>query len=221
MERRHFLKTTAITATALSAHGYLPLLAAETRGKRKAKKSQVSANTFTEPCAIEPVTVVDTEPATEVPEVDLPPTAEPDSAVVDTDATAEEELVASEPDPESAAGDTAPIEWGSRWQESAQGWVEDDQGRSTWRPIITTSPLLSEWQIDTYLGVVAADMILGSGPIQTEMASGRTAAMRALVDEAMARGAHAIVGVTTTMAPIGANTVLTATGTAVTLKAQD
>jgi uncharacterized protein YbjQ (UPF0145 family) len=171
--------------------------------------------------AIEPITVVDTEPATEVPEVDLPPTAEPDLAVVDTDAIAEEELVASEPDPESAAGDTAPIEWGSRWQESAQGWVEDDQGRSTWRPIITTSPLLSEWQIDTYLGVVAADMILGSGPIQTEMAAGRTAAMRALVDEAMARGAHAIVGVTTTMAPIGANTVLTATGTAVTLKAQD
>jgi uncharacterized protein YbjQ (UPF0145 family) len=142
-------------------------------------------------------------------------------AAVDTDETVDEELVASEPDPESAAGDTAPIEWGSRWQESAQGWVEDDQGRSTWRPIITTSPLLSEWQIDTYLGVVAADMILGSGPIQTEMAAGRTAAMRALVDEAMARGAHAIVGVTTTMAPIGANTVLTATGTAVTLKAQD
>lgn len=120
-----------------------------------------------------------------------------------------------------AASETAPIEWGSRWQESAQGWVEDEQGRSTWRPIVTTSPILSEWQIDTYLGVVAADVVLGSGPIEVEMTSRRTAAMRALVDEAMARGAHAIVGVSTTMASLGGSTVLTATGTAVTLKAQD
>ncbi|MDF1594664.1 MAG: heavy metal-binding domain-containing protein [Acidimicrobiia bacterium] len=122
---------------------------------------------------------------------------------------------------QSVVSETAPIEWGSRWQESAQGWVEDEQGRSTWRPIVTTSPILSEWQIDTYLGVVAADVVLGSGPIEVEMPSGRTATIRALVDEAMARGAHAIVGVSTTMASLGGSTVLTATGTAVTLKAQD
>ena len=134
-------------------------------------------------------------------------------------AASDEEIVetSSEPEPD----DGVPIEWGSRWQESAQGWVEDGRGRSTWRPIVTTSPLLSEWQIDTYLGVVSADVVLGSGSIESEMATGRTSAMRNLVDEAMTRGAHAIVGVSTTIAPVGSATVLTATGTAVTLKAQD
>ena len=141
-------------------------------------------------------------------EVETPESASPDDGIAET---------ISEPEPD----DGVPIEWGSRWQESAQGWVEDGRGRSTWRPIVTTSPLLSEWQIDTYLGVVSADVVLGSGSIESEMATGRTSAMRNLVDEAMARGAHAIVGVSTTMAPVGSATVLTATGTAVTLKAQD
>ncbi len=63
--------------------------------------------------------------------------------------------------------------------------------------------------------------MLGAGPIETEMAGGRTAAMRAIINDAMARGAHAVVGVTTTVAPVGSATVLTATGTAVTLKAPD
>jgi uncharacterized protein YbjQ (UPF0145 family) len=139
-----------------------------------------------------------------------PEPVEPEKAFVET---------APELEPE---GDAAvPTEWGSRWQESAQGWVEDAQGRSTWRPIVTTSPILSEWHIDTYLGVVATDIVLGPGSIETEMATARTAAMRALVDEAMTRGAHAVVGVFTTLAPVSGSTVLTATGTAVTLKAQD
>lgn len=186
--------------------------------------------------------------ADESPEPDKPVVPEPTDAGALIDAFAEsEELVMSQPPdagtakfdaapdpgdfaPEETSVETAPepepdaaaaIEWGSRWQESAQGWVEDDQGRSTWRPIVTTSPLLSEWQIDTYLGVVSADVVLGSGPVEFEMAAGRTSAMRSMVDEAMLRGAHAIVGVSTTMAPVGRATVLTATGTAVTLKAQD
>jgi hypothetical protein len=54
MERREFFKTTAVTAAALAAQGYLPLLAAEK--KRKGKKTQASVNTFTDPCAIEPLT---------------------------------------------------------------------------------------------------------------------------------------------------------------------
>jgi uncharacterized protein YbjQ (UPF0145 family) len=161
-----------------------------------------------EPTAVEePATPI--EAVTEAaPAFDSPAVPAPEEAFAESTA-------------EPAASETAPIEWGSRWQESAQGWVEDEQGRSTWRPIVTTSPILSEWQIDTYLGVVAADVVLGSGPIEIEMTSRRTAAMRALVDEAMARGAHAIVGVSTTMASRGGSTVLTATGTAVTLKAQD
>ncbi len=152
------------------------------------------------------------EPAAEMahepmPEIEI---AEPDAG----EPASEVEESVSEIEPE-------PVEWGSRWQESAQGWVEDEQGRSTWRPIVTTSPLLSEWKIDTYLGVVTADVVLGAGPIETEMAGGRTAAMRAIINDAMARGAHAVVGVTTTVSPVGTATVLTATGTAVTLKAPD
>jgi hypothetical protein len=55
MERRSFIKTTVVTAAALAAQGYLPLLAAERR-RGKAKKSQASTNTFVEPSAIEPIT---------------------------------------------------------------------------------------------------------------------------------------------------------------------
>ncbi len=157
------------------------------------------------------------EPVTSQPSETAPA---PFDATPDAGGSAPEERpieTAPEPEPDAAPA----IEWGSRWQESAQGWVEDDQGRSTWRPIVTTSPLLSEWQIDTYLGVVSADVVLGSGPVEFEMTAGRTSAMRSMVDEAMLRGAHAIVGVSTTVAPVGRATVLTATGTAVTLKAQD
>ncbi len=55
MDRRSFIKTAAATAAALAAQGYLPLLAGEKR-RKKAKRNKGSANTFTEPCAIEPIT---------------------------------------------------------------------------------------------------------------------------------------------------------------------
>ena len=59
MERRAFLHTAA--ASALAAQGFLPLLAAEPRGKRRrpgAPKAAYSgpSNIFTEPAAIEPIT---------------------------------------------------------------------------------------------------------------------------------------------------------------------
>ena len=59
MDRRHFLQAT--TVTALTAQGYLPLLAAERTtklGKRAGRKAIYSGskNIYTEPAAIEPVT---------------------------------------------------------------------------------------------------------------------------------------------------------------------
>lgn len=59
MERRDFLKTASAAAAALTAQGYLPLLAGEKRKKRPraARRPKVSGtNIFTEPCAIEPIT---------------------------------------------------------------------------------------------------------------------------------------------------------------------
>ena len=47
--------------------------------------------------------------------------------------------------------------WGALWRQSAQGWVEDPAGRAVWRPIVTTSATLSEWEVDTYLGLVTGD----------------------------------------------------------------
>ena len=111
--------------------------------------------------------------------------------------------------------------WGSRWKEAAQGWVEDDSGASTWRPIITTSPTLSEWDVDTYLGVVIGDTATDSDSITpADVAAAREESTRHMVDEALARGAHAVVGVTHTVQPIGQTILVTVTGTAVTLKAE-
>ena len=59
MERREFIKTTAVTAAALAAQGYLPLLAAEMKKENRKKKAggyKGPKNYFTEPCAIEPIT---------------------------------------------------------------------------------------------------------------------------------------------------------------------
>ena len=57
MDRRDFLQITAITT--LAAHGYLPLLAAERKNKKRAGKKAVYAgpkNFYTTPAAIEPIT---------------------------------------------------------------------------------------------------------------------------------------------------------------------
>ncbi|HEY5578437.1 MAG TPA: hypothetical protein VIL12_01970, partial [Acidimicrobiia bacterium] len=78
------------------------------------------------------------------------------------------------------------IEWGSRWKETAQGWVENEEGRSTWRPIVTTASSLSQWDVDTYLGVVAGD---GAAPTtqdpSSSIARARGDALQAMLDEAV------------------------------------
>ena len=118
--------------------------------------------------------------------------------------------------------DSGEVEWGARWHESAQGWVEDSSGQATWRPIVTTASALSEWEVDTYLGIVVGDSPVSTGaPMDTAMALSRQHAIRVMVDEALSRGAHAVIGVQLGVADVGSIPLATATGTAVTLKPGD
>ncbi len=118
--------------------------------------------------------------------------------------------------------DSGEVEWGARWHESAQGWVEDASGQATWRPIVTTASSLSEWEVDTYLGIVVGDAPVSTGaPMDTAMALSRQHAIRLMVDEALSRGAHAVIGVALSVTDVGSIPLATATGTAVTLKPGD
>jgi hypothetical protein len=59
MDRRNFLQITAVTT--LTAQGYLPLLAAESKGKKRKRDNKNGVytgpnNIYTEPAAIEPIT---------------------------------------------------------------------------------------------------------------------------------------------------------------------
>jgi uncharacterized protein YbjQ (UPF0145 family) len=158
----------------------------------------------------------------------------------DTTPAAYTELAASlggtEPREEAASSMAPAVEWGALWRESAQGWVEDDEGGATWRPIVATTPLLSDWEVDTYLGVVAGETAIGahagkdftsgirslvgtrSSSYEKDLARGRAGALRSMVDEAVARGAHAVIGVQVGYTYLGAALLVTASGTAVTLK---
>jgi uncharacterized protein YbjQ (UPF0145 family) len=123
----------------------------------------------------------------------------------------------------AAFASRAGVEWGARWRESAQGWVDDGAGRSTWRPIVTTSDHLGEWDVDTYLGVVGGDASFTAPDDEpaAAIAPAREAALRAMLDEAILRGAHAVIGVTIDVHEGAGRMFVTATGTAVTLQARD
>lgn len=160
-----------------------------------------AAEEATEPSAAEPL--VDTND--EVPEV-----ASFDDLNAVTDAPSSADAMESD----------GPEVWGARWKESAQGWVEDEHGASIWRPIVTTSSTLSEWEVDTYLGVVVGDSALDAAAATAHtVAESRELSTRRMMDEALARGAHAVVGVSHTVQPLGSEVLVTASGTAVTLKA--
>ncbi len=114
------------------------------------------------------------------------------------------------------AGAPATAAWASRWAESAQGWV-DGQGdgvASEWRPIVATVSTIHGWAAETYLGLVAGDAPLSDHP---DIGTARSAAVQAMVEESLARGAHAVIGVNVAIHEVAGNTLVTATGTAVTL----
>ncbi len=107
------------------------------------------------------------------------------------------------------------VAWGSNWGNAAQGWIRQDGGRSTWRPIVTTTSDVGTWEVDTFLGIVAGDATIAEAG---NLSGARKAALQSLVDEALSRGAHAVVGVRTAVHEVGRSVVFSAVGTAVTLR---
>ncbi|MCP4248164.1 MAG: YbjQ family protein [bacterium] len=141
--------------------------------------------------------------------------------------------------PQTPAVDRPPVadhpapEWGDLWRESVQGWVRQGDGTKVWRPIVTTTTSVPNWDIDTNLGMVTGESacaldatqvgtLLGSqagaDTLRRELAADRRIAQEAMVQEAVARGAHAVIGVNLGYTPLGECLIVTATGTAVTLR---
>lgn len=113
--------------------------------------------------------------------------------------------------------------WGAEWQKSAQGWVTGSDGTATWRPVVTTTQELASWDVHTYLGVVTAEVAIDAPgadlrQVGATLARGREVGIEGLVDEAVERGAHAVIGVTMQYTPIGTRMLMTMSGTAVTLQ---
>lgn len=113
--------------------------------------------------------------------------------------------------------------WGAEWQRSAQGWVTAADGRATWRPVVTTTQELANWDVHTYLGVVTAEVAVEAPggdlrQVGATLAKGRQVGVEGLVDEAVERGAHAVIGVTMQYTPVGTRMLITMSGTAVTLQ---
>lgn len=112
--------------------------------------------------------------------------------------------------------------WGAKWKTAAQGWVDSPSGRE-WRPVITTTTDFPEWEVDTYLGVITGESAVDhsfedAATLGRLLAEGREVAMQSLSDAAVARGAHAVVGVTMEYTTLSRRLVVTASGTAVTLR---
>jgi len=119
----------------------------------------------------------------------------------------------------AVAVESGSVTWGAGWQDAAQGWVQQEGGRSTWRPIITTTPQVGAWEIDTFLGIVAGDATLTD--VEHDLPVTRRRAIQSMVDQALSRGAHAVVGVRTEIQEIGGIILVGALGTAVTLKSPE
>jgi uncharacterized protein YbjQ (UPF0145 family) len=143
-----------------------------------------------------------------------------------------------EPGEHADAGTVPPTdhpapEWGDLWRESVQGWVRGKDGTKVWRPIVTTTTAVPNWDIDTNLGMVTGESACsldagrmgallespgGAESLRRELALDRGTAQEAMVREAVARGAHAVIGVNLDYTPVGDCLIVTATGTAVTLR---
>jgi uncharacterized protein YbjQ (UPF0145 family) len=113
--------------------------------------------------------------------------------------------------------------WGTHWRDAAQGWVPDQFGAAMWRPVVATTAELANWDIRTYLGIVTAEVAVEAHggdfkQLGATLTRAREMGTEGLVEDAIARGAHAVVGVNMTYTAIGGRLLITVTGTAVTLK---
>lgn len=124
-------------------------------------------------------------------------------------------------------------DWGDLWRASVQGWVRSEEGTKIWRPIVTTTTSVPNWEIDTNLGMVTGESACaldasklgvlletrsGVESLRRELADDRAVGETAMVEEAVARGAHAVIGVKLDYTPLRDCLIVTATGTAVTLR---
>ena len=113
-------------------------------------------------------------------------------------------------------------EWGSSWKWATQGWVDTESGNPRWRPIVSTTADLSNWEPDTYLGVVTGEAgIDQAGDVRMlgdALARARNLSLESLVEAAVARGAHAVIGTGLAYTPLRNRLLVTSTGTAVTLR---
>ncbi len=160
------------------------------------------------------VTVADRQP-------DLPPT-QPAPIDLPWPSAAEAPATSSEAAAWSMGADRSGSSgWGALWRQSAQGWVEDPAGRAVWRPIVTTSATLSEWEVDTYLGLVTGELAVSVDNLEGGLRSARQDAVERMVDDALARGAHAVIGVSVDLVEVAGRVVVSAAGTAVTLKTSE
>lgn len=113
--------------------------------------------------------------------------------------------------------------WGSEWSGATQGWVDRGPSGATWRPVVTTTSEVPQWDIDTYLGVIAGESAVEShltdgALLGSALAEGRDVSLQGLVDAAVARGAHAVIGVHLGYTQVGGRLIITTSGTAVTLR---
>ena len=87
--------------------------------------------------------------------------------------------------------------WGSNWRDSAQGWVPDQYGAAMWRPVVATTEDLAVWDVRTYLGIVTAEVAVEAHggdfkQLGATLTRAREMGTEGLVEEAIARGAHAV-----------------------------
>ena len=163
------------------------------------------------------------------------PSTEEEWILVEPDITTSRTPAVPDPEPPALTRKSAP-EWGEHWRDSVQGWVRIDDGAKVWRPIVTTTTTVPNWEIDTSLGIVTGesacaveseglgtlvDSVHGNDAIRKILERDRGIAQEAMVREAVARGAHAVIGVNLDYTFLGECLILTVTGTAVTLRNPD
>jgi len=94
---------------------------------------------------------------------------------------------------DGAVGVDSPVAWGTRYRDAHQGWIEDDEGRSTWRPIVTSGQSVAGWDVDIYLGMVSGDVGLEPPALEdlaAQVAEAREAAGRRMLDPKWGQGQY-------------------------------
>ena len=105
------------------------------------------------------------------------------------------------------------------WETAAQGWVRTGDNELEWRSIVTTIDRLDRWEVDTYLGLASGQANTGpTSPDTVHRAWARREAVEHMIEDAVGRGAHGVIGVRFSLEEGPSGLIITALGTAVTLR---